>query len=83
MSELARRSTAVGGLVFVWISVCVSLGNAFCNAFCAGYFRWKDSNLGRTELDLGLVCSMGRDLHSEACCVMLYYSLLALPRRSC
>lgn len=24
--------------------------------------RWKDSNLGRTELDLGLVCSMQKGI---------------------
>ena len=24
--------------------------------------RWKDSNLGRTELDLGLVCSMQKGM---------------------
>ena len=70
------------GLVFVRISVCVSLDNVFCGTFCAGYFRWKDSNSGRTGLDLGLVCSMRRGLQPEVCCVVLYYSLLALPRRA-
>ena len=27
------------------------------SSFCAGYFRRKDSNLGRTGLDQGLVCA--------------------------
>lgn len=69
------------GLVIVQISVCMILNNVFCGAFCAGYFRWKDSNLGRTGLDLGLVCSMWRGLQPEVYCVVLYYLLLALPRR--
>lgn len=45
--------------------------------------RWKDSNSGRTELDLGLVCSMRRGLQPEVCCVVLYCSLLVLPWRDC
>lgn len=83
LSELAQRSAAVGDLVFVQISICISLDNIFCGSFCAGYFRWKDSNLGRTELDLGLVCSMHRGLQPEVCCVVLYYSLLVLLRQGC
>lgn len=73
----------MGGLVCVWISVCISLDKIFCGSFCAGYFRWKDSNSGRTELDLGLVCSMRRGLQPEVCCVVLYYSLLVLLRQGC
>ena len=45
--------------------------------------RWEDSNLGRTELDLGLVCGMQRGLQPKVCCVVLYRSLLALLRRGC
>lgn len=71
-----------------WFSVGADFGlcaldNVFCGAFCAGYFRWKDSNLGRTELDLGLVCSIHRGLQPEVCCVVLYYSLLVLLRQGC
>lgn len=69
--------------MYVRISVCVSLNNIFCGSLCAGYFRWKDSNSGRAELDLGLVCSMRRGLQPEACCVVLYYSLLVLLRQGC
>lgn len=46
-------------------------------------FRWKDSNSGRTELDLGLECNMRRELQPKVYCVVLYYSLLALPRWGC
>ena len=60
LSELAQRSTAVDGLVFVRISVRMCLDNVFVVRFALD-IRWKDSNSGRTELDLGLVCSMWRD----------------------
>ena len=83
LSELAQRSAAVDGFVFVRISVCISLDNIFCGSFCAGYIRWKDSNSGRTELDLGLVCNMRKGLQPEVCCVVLYYSLLVLLRQDC
>jgi len=78
LSELARRSAAVGCVVCVRFSGCVSLCGAFCGAFCAGYFRWKDSISGRTGLDLGRVCGVRRGLNPEVCCVVLCYSLLAL-----
>ena len=78
-----QKSAAVDSLVFVQISVCISLDNVFCGSFCAGYFRWKDSNSGRTELDLGLVCSMRRGLQPEVYCVVLYYSLLVLLWQGC
>ena len=70
----------MGGLVCVRISVCISLDKIFCGSFCAGYFRWKDSNSGRTELDLGLVCDIQRGLQPGVCCIVLINSLLlALP----
>ena len=46
------------GLARVWISVYMWLDRIFCGTFCAGLFRWKDSNSGRTGLDLGLVRGM-------------------------
>lgn len=82
LSELARRGAAVGGLVSCGFrSAC----RWQCLLWCVlrWIFRWKDSNSGRTELDLGLVCSMCRVLQPEVCCVVLCYSLLALPRRGC
>lgn len=39
-------------------------------------FRWKDSNSGRTELDLGLVCDMWKGLYLEMCCIVLIIRFL-------
>lgn len=49
--------------------------------------RWlaggKISISGRTGLDLGLVYAVCLGIKAQVCCVVLYYSLLALFRRGC
>lgn len=36
LSELVQRAAAVGCIVYVWLSGCVCLCDAFCGAICAG-----------------------------------------------
>ena len=82
LSDLVQRSAAVDGLVSCGFrSVCRWIMSSVVRFVLE--FRWKDSNSGRTGLDLGLVCSMRRELQPEVCRVVPYYSLLALLRWGC
>ena len=63
LSELVQRNTAGDSLVYADFGLC-SWTMSFVVRFALD-FRWKESNSGRTELDLGLVCSMQRFYNSK------------------